>query len=322
MASTPSHKVSVRSSPRQSIPNRTTDQMSSNQENSLKMEESRFSQDVEVELKLELGELLVLAKSLEDPEEEDTMCTETTSKSRAPSLNVEQTYGNPLSQEEAVLAVPSGSDGLKRYALVIPDDFCVNGKLMNGLNPRDFDIEKGAIKPRRATLPLTKSDLMSSLTMVVGDGGPRYIFNGVLNGWPSLRHFELIRLEKKRFLPGGVQAPEYIMNSLGKAWLPHWSAGKGNWTFCRRICSGCQFLMPFVFSISYLNFMSRQEPPPRSTTVKSTGQLCVELLGPLLVGLQEARVLFFGLRRSVHKGLVSCMDLMRFQSWKTTFAKR
>ncbi len=231
MASTPSHKVSVRSSPRYSTPNRTSDQLSSNQENSSKMQENRISQDEEVELKLELGELLVLAKSLEEPEEEATMCIETTKKSRAPSLNVEQSYGIPLSQEEAVLAVPSGSDGLKRYALVIPDDFCLNGKLMKGLNPRDFDIEKGAIKPRRATLPVTKTDLMSSLTMVVCDGGPRYIFNGVLNGWPSLRHFELIGLEKKRSLPGGVQAPEYIMNSLGKAWLPHWRAGKGNLIF-------------------------------------------------------------------------------------------
>lgn len=192
------------------------------------MQDDSFTQDVEVELELEIGgELLYLKTSLEEPEEEDTMCTEDTDKSRAPSLNVEQSYGNPLSQEEALTTVPSGSDGLIRYAIVIPDDFCVEGKLMSGLNPRDFNVEKGVIKPRRATLPLTKSNLMSSLTMVVSDGGPRYIFNGVLNGWPSLRNFELIGLEKKRCLPGGVQAPEFVMNSIGKAWVPHWRAGKG-----------------------------------------------------------------------------------------------
>jgi len=39
-----------------------------------------------------------------------------------------------------------------------------------------------------------------------------------------LRHFELIELQKKRSLPGGVQAPDYIMNSIGKAWKSHWRA--------------------------------------------------------------------------------------------------
>ena len=73
---------------------------------------------------------------------------------------------------------------------------------------------------------------MRSLTKVSDEGGRRYIFNGILNGWPSLRHFELIRLEKKRSLPGGVQPPDYIMNSIGKTWTSHWSADvegkKGN----------------------------------------------------------------------------------------------
>ena len=201
-----------------------------------KMQDDKIAQDleVEVEMKLELGELRYLATSLDEHEEDGTISTESTSKNRTPSLNVEQSYGSPLSPGEAVLAVPSGCDGLIRYAIVVPDDFCIDGKLMNGLNKRDFDTE-GVIKPRRASLPLTKTNLMSSLTRVDGDGGPRFIFNGVLNGWPGLRQFELIGLDKKRSLPGGVQAPAYIMNSIGKAWTPHWRGGKGN--CCRRnIC--------------------------------------------------------------------------------------
>jgi len=177
-----------------------------------------------VEMNLGLGELRYLSNSLslDDPEKEHTTVAETKTKSRTPSLNTKQSYGNPLSPEQAALAVPNKSEGLIRYAIVVPDDFCIDGRLINGLNKRDFDAEKGVIKPRRPSLPITKTDLMSSLTKVDDEEGPRYIFNGVLNGWPSLRHFELIGLEKKRSLPGGVQPPEYLMNSIGKTWTPHW----------------------------------------------------------------------------------------------------
>jgi len=117
---------------------------------------------------------------------------------------------------------------LIRFATVVPDKFCVNGKLVvEGLNSRDFDAEKGVIKPRRPSLPITKTDLMSSLTVVDGEEGPRYIFNGILNGWPSLRNFELVGLSKKRkmSLPGGVKTPDYMINAInlvGKGWVTYW----------------------------------------------------------------------------------------------------
>ena len=187
------------------------------------MEDDQIAQD---EMRLDLGELVYLSKSLDDLDDLGTIGTESTGKSQRPSLNTEPSYGQKLSSEEAILAVPPGKEGLKRFALVVPDNFCVNGELISGLNPRDYDTEKGTIKTRRGSLPLTKTDLMSSLTTVVGNGGPRYIFNGVLNGWPSLRNFELIGLDKKRTLPGGVQSK--IMKSMGFAWTPHWRAGKGN----------------------------------------------------------------------------------------------
>ena len=203
-----------------------------------------------VDIELELGELRYLSNSLsqmEDPEEQHIIVTDTdtdtdtTTKRRTPSLNTEQSYGNPLSPEEAELAVPNKSEGLIRYAIVVPDDFCIDGKLIHGLNKRDFDVEKGVIKPRRPSLPIKKTDLMSSLTKVDSKDGPRYIFNGVLNGWPSLRHFELIKLEKKRTLPGGVQPPDYIMNSIGKSWTTHWKSdnegAQGNWRRCLQVFS-------------------------------------------------------------------------------------
>eukprot|EP00536_Pseudo-nitzschia_multiseries_P005526 jgi/Psemu1/318663/estExt_fgenesh1_pm.C_1040002 len=175
---------------------------------------------IDVELDLE-GELRYLSNTID---EESAAISKDTKL--APSLNDTQFYGSPLSPEEASEAVPVGSDGLIRYAIVVPDDFCVDGKLPDGLNKRDFDVQNGVIKPRRPTLPIRKKDLMSSLTKVDGEDGPRYIFNGVLNGWPSLRHFELIGLEKKRSLPGRVPAPHYILDTIGKAWTPHWSAEK------------------------------------------------------------------------------------------------
>ncbi len=208
------------------------------------MEDDQIVQD---EMRLDLGELVYLSKSLDDLDEVRTTDTESTGISQAPSLNTEPSYGEALSSEEALLAVPPGKEGLKRFALVVPDNFCVDGKLMSGLNPRDFDIEKGVIKPRRASLALTKTDLMSSLTTVVGNGGPRYIFNGVLNGWPSLRNFELIGLDKKRSLPGEVQIQNKIMRGLQSKimksfeWTPHWRAGKGNQYFQQSCRNHVQF---------------------------------------------------------------------------------
>jgi hypothetical protein len=135
-------------------------------------------------------------------------------------------YGNRLSEEEAAALVPPGEDGLVRHAIVIPDNFCTDGKLTGGLNKRDFDLENGAIKPRRPSLPVTQTQLLTSLTKIEGPdgGGPRYIFNGALNGWPSLRNFELISLEKKRSL-GPLTAPDY-MNSMRGTWSHYWSSEK------------------------------------------------------------------------------------------------
>jgi len=189
---------------------------------------------------LAVGEFMILSKDLDQPI--DTFSTSSSSSETSQvdqslvlnkkdpivarlltSLNVDSFYGEPLSEEDAQSAVPPGKDGLIRHALVIPDDFCSEGKLMGGLNKRDFDISSGSIKPRRPSLPLTQSQLLTSLTKVDGPDGPRWIFHGVLNGWPSLRSFELVQIEKLRSLGPLTPSPDAFFNSFGNAWSKYWS---------------------------------------------------------------------------------------------------
>lgn len=190
------------------------------------------SGELEVEIKLDLGELRILSSTLA----EDIPDTPSSSRGKDqvsdPPIdsihNIEPSYGHPLPPEEASKVLPRGNDdGLIRYAIIIPDNFCSNGKLMVGLNKRDFDVKRGTIKTKRPSLPMTITELLSSLTKVDGEGeeGPRYIFSGCINGWPSLLHFELIKLEKKRYL-GSLQPPEYFMETIGQTWSSYWKAEK------------------------------------------------------------------------------------------------
>ena len=182
----------------------------------------------ELAIEIDPGELKILAETLE-------VIDTTTESSSLPtsvensidlltSQHVDSSYGNPLSPEEAARLVPPGDDGLVRYALVLPDNYFTNGKLMSGLNKRDFDPKNGSIKPRRPSLPITMTQLLTSLTKVQGEDGPRYIFNGVLNGWPSLRHFELIEIDKKRSL-GPLHPPDYF-HTIHHTWKRYWRADK------------------------------------------------------------------------------------------------
>ena len=181
---------------------------------------SDFDEDsFEDPLALDSGEFRILAETLQDVKDSDI-----TSSITAPSLDVQAKYGEPLSEADAAAKVPFGEDGLIWHAIVIPDKFCENGKLIMGLNKRDYDVTNGTIKPRRGALPVTQTELLSSLTKIEGPNGPRYIFNGVLNGWPSLTNFELIELEKKRSL-GPLTPPDY-MNRIKQTWYRYWSANK------------------------------------------------------------------------------------------------
>ena len=129
-------------------------------------------------------------------------------------------YGHALSKARAAEEMPIGEGGLMWHALVIPDDFIVGGKLLNGLPKRDFDMDKQAIKPRRPSLPVTMSDLFKSLTKIKGPNGPRWIFHGVLNGWPGLTCLELVSLQIRR-KSGTFVSPKDVMTGQ-VVWLHHW----------------------------------------------------------------------------------------------------
>lgn len=188
--------------------------------------DQQLAQEVQIEIGIDQGELKLLQADLEgDGTTVDTKEEPSLSESVLTSLDMQSSYGKPLSPEEAVKAVPPGDGGLVRYALVVPDNFCDHGRLTSGLNNRDFDLENGTIKPRRPSLPITMSELMTSLTKVVGEHGqPRYIFNGILNGWPSLRQFELIEIDKKRSL-GPLHPPDYF-HTLRHTWSRYWRNDK------------------------------------------------------------------------------------------------
>jgi hypothetical protein len=95
-----------------------------------------------------------------------------------PSANLNSTYGAPVSPAEAAALCPPGNGGLTYHSQLVGDHWT---------HPKDCDSD-GRIKPRRATLPCRQKDFFSSL--VKTDDG-RWLFSGVLNGWPALTCLEV-----------------------------------------------------------------------------------------------------------------------------------
>jgi hypothetical protein len=129
-------------------------------------------------------------------------------------------YGHPLDEGTAESVMMGGDGGLVWHATIIPDKFFQDdGKLRRGLGlpKRDFDFENRTVKPRRPTLPVTKSDFFRSLTMIKG---PRWIFHGVLNGWPALQSLELISLERRRDIGSFVSPKELVTGQI--LWKEYW----------------------------------------------------------------------------------------------------
>ena len=148
------------------------------------------------------------------------------------SLTDQACYGHPLSVAEAQALMPVVDDdehqqGLIWHAWIIPDDFLVHGKLKRGLNARDFDLVHHKIKPRRPSLPVTARDFFSSLTKIPGPapGQSRYIFHGLLNGWPALRTLELISLQERRSRSSALVLPTAKELLTGQIlWMKTWSS--------------------------------------------------------------------------------------------------
>ena len=136
------------------------------------------------------GEFSVLVQSLEEDSVPLTSkvrqeMKRTRSGTWLHGTDAESSYGHPLTPEQAVERIGGYGGaikgGLVHHATLIPDTYVVRGRLLKGLNPRDFEAipPKGGlpkIKPRRPTMPVTVTELFSSLTKIDGPSGPRYIF--------------------------------------------------------------------------------------------------------------------------------------------------
>jgi len=130
-------------------------------------------------------------------------------------------YSQPLdaSKIEDIMKLEDGQNeeaGLIWRALILPQDFDKNfaktGKLKM-LGKNHYDAENHCVKPRRGMLAVTQVHFFSSLTRVDGGGkNPRWVFSGVLNGWPGLICLELLKIEHKGSFP---------------SWTQHWDTADG-----------------------------------------------------------------------------------------------
>jgi len=131
-------------------------------------------------------------------------------------------YGKPIEQSKIKKIMDwegnkEGEDGgLIWRALLLPADFdksfAKNGKLTM-LTSNHYDAKNHCVKPRRGMMAVTESDFFSSLTIVnIRGKTPRWVFSGVLNGWPGLTCLELLKIEFQGALP---------------TWREHWNTNEG-----------------------------------------------------------------------------------------------
>ena len=121
-----------------------------------------------------------------------------------PSACTLSTYGAPVSPEQAAELFPTGgSDGLTWHATLLSADAMTRDCMADG-----------TVRPRRAQLSVRAKDFFASLVRTP-DG--RYLFSGVLNGWPALTCLELRSitvLKHRGSIVGGAKLER------------HWVAGK------------------------------------------------------------------------------------------------
>lgn len=122
----------------------------------------------------------------DDPSQyDDPAAARSTSPSAQPAgaaVSKRSLYGRPCSPEEAAARCPAGEGGLVWHA-----------HLLAPSATRDCTAD-GVVKPRRAHLTVRGSSFLESLVQAP-DG--RWLFSGVLNGWPGLRTLELRSITAK-----------------------------------------------------------------------------------------------------------------------------
>ena len=135
---------------------------------------------------------------------------EVTVPSGPPSLRVHRqksmipVYGAAarITGEEAAALMPIGDgNGLKWHAQILRDDYKAK--------PKDLD-EDGELKARRPLPQARATEFFSSL-VCTPDG--RWIFHGVLNGWPALTTLELLSITIKKRNPMGAASIKRLWNA-------------------------------------------------------------------------------------------------------------
>lgn len=99
--------------------------------------------------------------------------------------SVVSVYGTPIDASAAALLCPSGEHGLVYHAQLVSAEWSDSAHCN----------DKGDIKPRRPILPVRSTDFFSSLVQTTDK---RWIFSGVLNGWPGLTTLELLSITYRK----------------------------------------------------------------------------------------------------------------------------
>lgn len=94
-------------------------------------------------------------------------------------------YGEPRSSAVVEELIPRGGGGLVWHCSVVTPEWTGG--------PKEVTAD-GQIKPRRPTMPILAANFFSSL-VCTPDG--RYVFDGVLNGWPGVCTLELVSITIK-----------------------------------------------------------------------------------------------------------------------------
>ena len=90
-------------------------------------------------------------------------------------------YGEKISPEKGD-EIMEGDNGLVYYAILVSDEYC---------DPKHCT-EDGSLKSRRPMPHVRTRDFFASLAKT--EEG-KWVFNGVLNGWPALTTLELLKME-------------------------------------------------------------------------------------------------------------------------------